>query len=121
MDAIDKDTSEYLFNGITVFSIIYSIIPDKHGNAAMSFDEELRPTQRMIKIATDASKVGTKLWLNEKDLQTLVDCGRITLCAVLLDYYWTEKRFQTLPKPESDRSSNHDVYLEWRRLLEKFA
>lgn len=110
-----------MFNGITVFSIIYSIIPDKHGNAAMSFEDDLRPTGRMINIASEASKVGTKLWLNEKDLQTLVDCGRITLCAVLLDYYWTEKKFETLPRPDGDQSSYHPVYFEWRRLLKEFS
>lgn len=121
MNAVDKDTCEYLFNGITVFSIIYSIVPDKHGNGAMSFNEELRPTRRMLKIAADASEVETKLWLNEKELRTLVDCGQITLCAVLLDYYWTEKRFQNLPTPDSEQSSYHNVYLEWCQLLEEFA
>lgn len=121
MSAVDKDTNESLFNGITIFSIIYSLIPDKNGNSALSFSEELKPSKRMVEIAHDASKVGTKLWLSNKDFRTLVDCGRITLCAVLLDYYWTEKKFQTLPKPENDQSSFHNVYLEWRRLLEEFA
>lgn len=121
LDAVDADTGESLFNGITVFSIIYSIIPDKHGNGAMSFHKTLKPTQRMLDIAADAAKVGTKLWLASGELETLVACGRITICAQLLDYYWNNHRFDTLPTPDNPESEFHFVYLEWQKLLGEFA
>lgn len=117
----DTHSCKYLFNGITVFSIIYSIIPNKHGKAAMSFHPTLKPTNRMLEIAGEAQKVGTKLWLTGDELDTLIACGRITICAVLLHYFWRNKRFETLPKPDEEKSEFHFVYQKWKELLNEFS
>jgi hypothetical protein len=104
-----------------VYAIIYSIIPNRHGKEAMNFDGALRPTERMKAIADDAQKIDTKLWLGKGECETLVACGRFTLCAVLLDYYWNNTRFKDLPKPDSPQSAYHFVYLEWQKLRAEFA
>lgn len=119
--AADNSSCEYLFNGITVYSIIYSIIPNKHGNAAMSFHPTLKPTPKMQEIAGKAQKVATKLWLVGDELDTLIKCGRITLCAVLLHYYWRNKRFMGLATPDQPESEYHFVYLKWQKLLTEFV
>jgi hypothetical protein len=121
IDGIDKDRCEFLFKDITVFSIIYSIIPDRHGNGAMSFRDDLKPTQKMQDIAAAANKVGTKLWLAKGELESLVDCGRITICAELLEYYWRDDRFKDLPTPDDADSPYHNIYREWVRLCAEFA
>lgn len=121
MDGIDKARCEFLFKDITVFSIIYSIIPDRHGNCAMSFRDDLKPTQKMQDIAVAANKVGTKLWLANGELESLVDCGRITICAVLLEYYWRNDRFEDLQTPDDAGSPYHNIYRKWVELREEFA
>lgn len=84
----------------------------------MSFSETLKPTPRMQEIAAKAQDVGTKLWLADGELETLVDCGRITIVGQLLHNYYRNGRYETLPTTDEPASEFHFVYLEWQKLAE---
>lgn len=120
MGAIGRKTRNDLFNGKTVFVDIYNLSPLNDYQKARDLDLNLEPTYCMKQLSEDAEKIGTKLWLNEKELNILINCGRITICQSLLNYVWKAKKFKELPKPNDKTSPFYGIYEKWMELRTEF-
>lgn len=123
MSAIGRNTRANLYNGRTVFSMIYRMVPRSVRLAGEKTEPlhtpELQPTERMVTIAKDAGCVGTKLWLDKEELNTLIDCGRITVCLALLAFVWKDN--ESLAEQNTPNSLFGDLYKKWMELKAEFA
>jgi hypothetical protein len=73
---------------------------------------ELRPSDAIKAMATQATGMGTTLWFTEEELQkknmlnTLIACGQFTMCWNLLEYV------QNLKKDSSNTNQRHQALMQ---------
>jgi hypothetical protein len=114
---MDEDSRSKL----VVFNLIYSLNPIKDRQWLWELDPELKPTSEMIKLSKDAERVATTLWINEKELENLVDCGRATTCFALLKHLWQKWQAEnseaqkqnpsaSLLRPDMAQSPYYEIY-----------
>ncbi len=121
MSAIAGNTRNNLFNGKTVFVDIYEMSPLNDYQPARDLDPNLEPTPGMKQLSKDAESIGTKLWLNEKELKILIDCGRISVCYSLLKFFWKSAKSKQLPEPDNENSPFYKMYEKWLELRREFS
>ena len=103
------------------FNLIYDLNPTKDRTWLWALDPELKPTAAMIELSKAAEKVATTLWMDEREFDTLIACGRATACFSLLKYLWQswreeEKEAQNqkppfnVPKPDTPASPHYEIY-----------
>lgn len=105
------------------FNLIHSLDRTKEREWMWALDPALKPGRRLRELARKAEKVETKLWVDEKELENLIECGRATTCFSLLKYIWTRWKADfdakgegkpKPPKPNEPGSPHYDIY---RRLF----
>ncbi|MBK8151395.1 MAG: hypothetical protein IPK58_25175 [Acidobacteria bacterium] len=76
------------------FNLIHSLDRPKGREWLTALDPVLELNPRLGKLARDAEKVETKLWVSETQLEDLIACGRATTCFSLMKYIWTRWKEQ---------------------------
>lgn len=113
---------------LVAFNLIYTLNPTKDRIELWKLDPDLKPTDELKRISSQAERVPTTLWMNEEQFRILIACGRSTTCFSLLKHLWqrwqaevseAEKNHQPLPpRPDAPESTDYDIY---RRLKTKWA
>ncbi|HEX8733954.1 MAG TPA: patatin-like phospholipase family protein [Pyrinomonadaceae bacterium] len=109
------------------FNLIYDLNPSQPRTELWKLAPDLKPTDQMIEISKTAEGMATTLWIDKKDLDTLVVCGQITSCFSLLKYLWRRWEIETaeaqknslpaVPKPDNPASPFYEIY---QKLLAKW-
>jgi predicted acylesterase/phospholipase RssA len=108
------------------FNLIYDLNPTVPRTDLWKLAPDLEPTAEMVEISKTAEAVATTLWVNKKDLDTLIVCGQITTCFSLLKYLWRKWQAEenakasptiVVPKPDNPASPYYEIY---QKLLAKW-
>jgi predicted acylesterase/phospholipase RssA len=130
--AVSSETRRNLLFGKSVFSLIYDL--EEEIKFPLANDKDIKLTNRMVRISKAAGKVPTALWLNNEQLEVLIECGRITACLALLKLTWSkwqkenadameiDENAAALPMPNEPASQFYTDYLKlkkkWKELVD---
>jgi predicted acylesterase/phospholipase RssA len=96
-------------------NLIYDL--DNEERWGNEITEELKPSTDLRSIATRAESYETNLWfLNEKDLNNLIDCGRATICFKILKYLLKQRSPESGLPGTPEFSLLEKVKREWSNL-----
>jgi predicted acylesterase/phospholipase RssA len=109
------------------FNLIYDLNPTKPRTDLWELAPDLKPTEQMVEISKTSEARATTLWIDKKDLDTLIVCGQITGCFSLLKYLWQRWEIENreaqknslpeVPKPDNPASPFYETY---QKLLAKW-
>ncbi len=129
--AVNNKTHRNLLHGKNVFSLIYhleDLEENKELKKPVANDPDIHATERMAGISKAAGEVPTALWLNQEQLDDLVESGCISTCLALLRLTWSKWQKATadaqeaqqipkdaeLPRPTDPASPLHAEYQRYK-------
>ncbi|HLM00303.1 MAG TPA: patatin-like phospholipase family protein [Pyrinomonadaceae bacterium] len=102
------------------FNLIYDLNPSKSRADLWKLAPDLKPTDELVEISKTSEAMQTTLWIDKKDLDTLIVCGQATCCFSLLKYLWRRWQIESeeaqksslpeVPKPDNPASPFYEIY-----------
>ncbi len=107
-----------------VFNLIHSLDrTSERREEIWKYYPVLQPGAHLRELARKAEGVETKLWVDDKQLEALIECGRATTCFSLMKFIWTRWLTSlkatpkgTLPPPRPDDQTSPDYEIHQRLL-----